>query len=91
MGVMEKHNRHCMYLTEVKLDKTMTSMVIESYGEHNRFQIGFGDFEAAMFLWMGNYGSRHRIILASIVVVPHHIDLIEKNWTKILGNIISTG
>ena len=66
-------------------------MVIESYGEHNRFQIGFGDFEAAMFLWMGNYGSRHRIILASIVVVPHHIDLIEKNWTKILGNIIFTG
>ena len=88
---MVKHNLLYTSLMEVRLRQMMTSTVIVCYGEQSRFPIGFVDFEAAMSLWVGSYGLRHRIILALIAVAPHHLDLIAKTLMRILDSIISTG
>ena len=68
----------------------VTKMEIACYGEHNKFRIGSGDFEAVMSK-LRSFGLQLRIMSASIVVVPHHTGLIAQSWMKIHGNTISSG
>ena len=66
-------------------------MVIVFYGEHNKFQIGSEDFEVELEAAVVNYGLPPLPLLVSIVAVRPHSDSIEKIWTKIHDNTISTG
>ena len=66
-------------------------MVTVYYGGHNKFQIGSGDFEVELGAAVVNFGSPPPLLLVSIVAVRPHSDSIEKIWTKIHDNTISTG